>query len=149
MSKKKKPEDLLKTGRPPKFDNPEMLERLIDEYFEKGGTSRTFIVGSGANKRDVTINIVTITGLCLYCGFESRQSFYDYEEKPGFTYIIKRARIKIERMYEENLQYGNTIGSIFALKNMGWHDRTELTGRDGREIEIEVSVAKSPKDAQV
>ncbi len=59
-------------------------------------------------------------------GFETRQSFYDYEKRDGFSYIIKRARLFIEKEYEENLSIGNTTGAIFALKNMGWFDKQEL-----------------------
>ena len=113
-------------GRPPLYDDPEKLQAKIDEYFKKGGTQRTFVCGSGSNKYEVTVTIYTITGLCLYCGFESRQSFYAYEDKKEFSYVIKKARTQIEQMYEENLQYGNTTGSIFALKNFGWVDKQEI-----------------------
>ena len=113
-------------GRPPVYNTPEELQKAIDNYFKKGGTDRLFICGSGPNKYEVKVTIFTITGLCLYCGFESRQSFYDYEKNDEFSYIIKKARLQIESMYEENLQYGNTTGSIFALKNMGWIDKTEV-----------------------
>jgi hypothetical protein len=112
-------------GRPPLYTNPQDLEDKIKEYFENGVDEREFIVGSGANRQKVSIKIPTITGLCLFCGFESRQSFYAYEKHKEFSYIIKKARLHIERKYEEQLQYGNTIGAIFALKNMDWHDKTE------------------------
>ena len=96
-----------KGGRPPMFHDPQELEALINEYFDKGGH-------------------FTITGLCLYCGFDSRQSFYDYEKKPQFTYIIKRARLMIEHGYEKALMSDKVTGPIFALKNMGWSDRQEI-----------------------
>ena len=112
-------------GKPPIYDNPKQLEDKIIDYFENGVDEREFIVGSGANKQCVSIKIPTITGLCLFCGFESRQSFYDYEKKIEFAYIIKKARLQIEKKYEEQLQYGNTVGAIFALKNMDWHDKVE------------------------
>jgi hypothetical protein len=62
----------------------------------------------------------------LALGFESRQSFYDYEEKEEFTYTIKKARMLIENEYEFQLQRGNTTGAIFALKNFGWKDKSEV-----------------------
>jgi hypothetical protein len=68
----------------------------------------------------------TITGLCLELGFCSRQSFYDYEEKPGFTYTIKKARLHIERAYEAKLSGKEVGGAIFALKNLGWKDKSEV-----------------------
>jgi len=69
---------------------------------------------------------ITITGLCLYTGFCSRQTFYEYEERPGFTDLIKTARLKVENAYERKLSSGQVIGAIFALKNMKWTDKTEI-----------------------
>jgi hypothetical protein len=96
-------------GRPPLFDNPEQLQQAVDRYLEE--TKKTEL---------------TITGLALYLGFESRQSFYDYEEKSEFSYIIKRARLHIENGYELKLNSNACTGAIFALKNMGWKDKTEV-----------------------
>ena len=61
-----------------------------------------------------------------FLGFESRQSFYDYEKEGEFSYTIKKARLKIESCYEQNLHSGNPSGSIFALKNLGWSDKQEI-----------------------
>lgn len=133
MDKANKLEVSNEGGRPPLFETCEELQDKIDEYFETGIEERTFICGSGANKYPITVEIPTITGLCYFLGFESRQSFYDYEKRPGFSYTIKKARLKIEKLYEEQLQYGNSTGAIFALKNMDWHDKTEhdLSNKDG------------------
>ncbi len=98
-----------KVGRPPKYDTPEQLQDKIDEY----------IKGDDKDK-------LTITGLCLHCGFESRQSFYAYEQKEKFSYTIKRSRLFIENAYEKRLQDRNPTGSIFALKNLGWTDKQEI-----------------------
>lgn len=116
----------MEVGRPALFDNPDDLQKMIDDYFKLGVKKRKVIIGKAPNSQIVELQIPTITGLCLYCGFESRQSFYDYEERPQFSYIIKRARLFIENEYEELLQTGNTVGAIFALKNMGWRDKQEI-----------------------
>lgn len=78
----------------------------------------------------------TITGLALHLGFESRQSIYDYEKNGDFSYIIKNARLRVEKGYELALHGDKPTGSIFALKNMGWTDKTqtELTGKDGEPL---------------
>lgn len=102
-----------KNGRPPMYDDPNKLEKKINDYFKQEDEK------------------YTITGLCLFCGFESRQSFYEYENKEEFTYIIKRARMLIENMYEQRLQTNAPTGAIFALKNMGWEDRNILAGESG------------------
>lgn len=120
-------------GRPPKFSNPIDLQSKIDEYFNSGVKTKTVLVGK--DKEPMDLPVPTITGLAYYLGFESRQSFYDYEKNEGFSYTIKRARLFIEIEYEMQLSVGNTTGAIFALKNMGWIDKTatDLT-TNGKDI---------------
>lgn len=110
-----------------KYRSLKKLQAAIDEYFETGLTARTFLTGVDPYKKEITIRVPTITGLALFLGFASRQSIYDYEKDGRFSYIIKRARLKVEVNYEEMLQL-NTVasGPIFALKNMGWTDKTEI-----------------------
>ena len=115
---------MSKLGRPAMYDSAEELAAKIDEYFNGGCRTKTVLVGK--EKEPVEIPVPTITGLAIFLGFESRQSFYDYEQKPDFTYIIKRARLFIEREYEEQLASGNVTGAIFALKNFGWRDKSEI-----------------------
>jgi hypothetical protein len=94
-------------GRPAKYNNQEELQAAIDSYFSKHEKP-------------------TITGLALFLGFESRQSLYDYEKNSDYSFIVKRARTMVEASYEEDLRSNNVAGVIFALKNMGWKDRTEV-----------------------
>jgi len=94
-------------GKPPFYATPEELELSIETYFA------TLKKGQPA----------TITGLALYLGFESRQSFYDYEKREPYTYTIRRARLAIESLYEAALTTAKSAqGAIFALKNFGWRD---------------------------
>lgn len=94
-----------------KFETAEAMQIAVDEYLT-------------AN------NIPTISGLAYYLGFESRQSFYDYEERPEFSYTIKRCRLFMESWYESRLQGNNPAGSIFWLKNAGWSDKQEIESRN-------------------
>lgn len=98
----------MTAGRPPKYKDKEELQSKVDEYFDQ---------------EDVKI---TISGLCHYLGFESRQSFYDLQKNETFSYTIKRARNRIEQYYEEHLLERNATGAIFALKNFGWSDKQEI-----------------------
>ena len=100
------------------YETPELLQEKIDDYF-KNGVAKKIV-------KDVEVPVPTITGLVLHCGFADRISFYEYEKKPGFTNTIKKARTFIEKTYEELLHTGNVTGAIFALKNFGWKDRTEI-----------------------
>lgn len=127
MSKKK---EKNLGGRPPKFTDPKVLQAQIDQYFNEGVTIRDVIIGKAPNQQVIKVPVPTITGLCYYLGFESRQSFYAYEKIKGFSYTIKKARLFIEQEYEEQLQVGNTVGAIFALKNMGWIDRLQTDFND-------------------
>lgn len=121
-------------GRPPVFDNPEDMQEAIDKYFQhvKGEFKWVDVIDESGKPVKVKEWIrepepVTITGLCLFLGFESRQSFYDYEKRSGFSYIIKRARMMVENHYESTAQFAkNPTFQIFALKNMGWSDKQEI-----------------------
>ena len=110
-------------GRPPKFDSPEQLQEKIQEYIDQNKESG-----------------LTITGLCYHCGFESRQSFYDLQKRDKFSYTIKRARLFIENFYELKLSDKFSTGAIFALKNLGWTDKQELSIKnDNLPFEIEIT----------
>ncbi len=98
----------MPAGAPPFFKSPEELEEAIQLYL------------------DTTTGPKTITGLAYSLGFESRQSFYDYENRPEFSYTVKRARLFIESGYELRLFENANAGAIFALKNFGWSDKQEI-----------------------
>lgn len=101
-------------GRPPHFETPEELENKCSEYFSE-------CVKSGEKP--------TITGLTLHVGFSSRASWDDYkkrdksEEGKLFSYIVKRAKLTVENSYETS----GTTFDVFALKQMGWSDKTEVS----------------------
>lgn len=138
----------MPAGRPPIFENSQELIDAIDDYFKNGVKLRQVVVGKAPKQQVLNIPVPTITGLCYHIGFESRQSFYDYEEKPEFSYTVKRARLFIEKEYEEQLSIGNTVGAIFALKNMGWKDKTEteFSGKFNIEHITGMKIYDSSKD---
>lgn len=93
-------------ARPRIYNTPEELESYIDEYFNSCPKP-------------------TLAGLAYQLGI-NRQTLYNYEGRQEFFDIIKRAREAVEAVYEERLIYENSpTGVIFALKNMGWKDKTE------------------------
>ena len=124
------PETDTKPTGLPKYTDPTKLEIKIQEYFNPDSDNMRKVKKVIGNKKDgyteIEIPVPTITGLVLYCGFDSRQSFYDYEKKSGFLHIIKRARTLMECTYEEMLAVGNYAGAIFALKNFGWTEKQEI-----------------------
>jgi hypothetical protein len=99
-------------GRPPLYNTTEELENKCNLFFEKCKELK---------------EPPTISGLAYYLGFADRQSLYDYENKVEFTCIIKRNRLRVESEYEKALRTDRSAtGAIFALKNMGWHDKQEV-----------------------
>jgi hypothetical protein len=111
------------SGRPALYKTVEDLELRIDEYFNDCPDKRTVYTKTGTA---VQIPCPTITGLSLFLGFCSRSSMYEYEnEHKEFSDTIKKARSKMEVIYEQLLQDGNS-GAIFALKNFGWKDKQEI-----------------------
>lgn len=126
----------MDNGRPPLYNNTIDFENKVDEYFEFGHEIRKVLVGSKDSKELVDMPVFTITGLALFLGFESRQSLYDYSKKDGFSYIVKKAQLRIENMYEGQLQSGAPTGAIFALKNMGWRDSQHIDQTNTGELTI-------------
>ncbi|MFC6998050.1 terminase small subunit [Rufibacter roseus] len=127
-------------GRPPIFASPKELQSKIDEYFEyiKGDLKEereTINSKTGATQYILIWNRepepATITGLALFLGFADRQSLNDYEEKIEFSFMIKKARTRVENGYEKALHAQSPTGAIFALKNMGWNDKQQVEHSGG------------------
>jgi hypothetical protein len=116
-------------GRPRIYDTVEEIEKEIDDYFFpiKREYEDTFEgrVESRATKSTEMISKPSVTGLALALGFADKSSLYEYRDREEFSYPIKRALTMIELKHEENLFGATVAGSIFALKNMGWKDKTE------------------------
>lgn len=101
---------LTTTGKKPMFKTPKELEIKCIEYFDYCTSN---------NEKP------TITGLTLYVGFSHRASWNRYLKKKAFVYIVKRSKLTVEHSYE----LCGTTFDIFALKNMGWKDKTEVDNK--------------------
>jgi hypothetical protein len=109
-------------GRPPIFSTPEELQNAVDLYF---------IQCDDPDKPKPK----TICGLALSLGFVDRQSLYDYEKRPQFSCIIKKAMLMVEDSYETRAGHSNNpAGAIFVLKNMGWKDKHETEHSGGLQV---------------
>ena len=94
-------------GRPLLFKTASELQEKVDNYF-------------------VTQKKWTLAGLAEHLNID-RKTLYNYKDRDQFFHIIKKATEKVERIYEEKLIWENSpTGVIFALKNMGWSDKTEM-----------------------
>lgn len=97
-------------GRPRLYDDPLELATECEKYFAEC-----------EEKKERPM----ITGLCLYLGFADKTTLYDYRDRPEYSHPVKRAIMRVEMAYESRLDSQAVAGSIFALKNMGWKDKTE------------------------
>lgn len=97
-------------GRPRKIKSPADLTRMVDEYFEK---------------RIAEDRPITLTGALIHMGIYSRATLDEYEQREGFSEPVKRLRAMVADAYEQRLHGNSPTGAIFALKNMGWKDKTE------------------------
>ena len=124
------------------FKTVEEIEAKIRAYFNEDLPKKTKYTAKG---EPYEVEVPTVSGLALYLGFVDRRSFYDYEDKPEFTHAIKKARFLIEKHYEELAQDGVTT-AIFALKNFGWSDASQLdVTSDGKSIAPPVAWAEPEK----
>lgn len=102
-----------------KFQDPEELDKKIQLYF--------------ATEKEEDW---TWTGLALFLDTDKR-TLVDYrEERPEFMPSLKRAMLKIENGYEKDLKHHGRTGTIFALKNLDWKDKSELDSNIKGELNI-------------
>lgn len=113
-------------GRPVKYETPEALQIVIDDYFD-----------SHINEEKPC----TIQGLAIALNL-SRQGLLDYNNKDQFFDVVNKARAKICNNVETMLFTGQpAAGPIFWLKNnAGYKDKQEVahTGADGQPLTIVV-----------
>jgi len=95
-------------GRPMKWKTVWEIQPTIDEYFS-------------TTPKDEW----TITGLALALD-TSRETLCDYQWIDEFSDTIKKAKLKVEHSYEIDLKKSGRTGTIFALKNFDWKDKTEV-----------------------
>jgi hypothetical protein len=117
------------------FHSRSDLEDCINNYFKyiEGEFELSIPAPKSANETGRTANKIwlrepeppTISGLCYYLGFESRQAFDQYETTGKYGSELKRGRLRIETEYEKKLHQSSSTGAMFALKAMGWNEKAE------------------------
>lgn len=124
-----------KIGRPPFYNTAEEIQEKIDAYFEECKGEILFdsdgnpMVDKYGNVIRVGVRPLTITGLALALGFNSRQALLNYQAKDEFHDTILRAKAKVERYAEERLfDKDGANGAKFSLANNfdGWREKKEI-----------------------
>ena len=149
------------------FTTNRQLRALIAAYFNfiKGEYHLADVPAKGKSESETVKQKVwdrepeaaTITGLAYYLGFDSREALDHYVTSGKFASTLKRGALRIASEYEKKLHQQPSTGAIFALKNMGWHDRNNQTTDEqsgSYELHIEiiessVKPASSEKDVQL
>lgn len=108
----------------PKFSSADELDKLVDAFFKQLEGKRRTTRKTGPAKTDEA-KPATITGLALHLGFNSRTQFEQYEKRGKYAANLKRARLRIEAIYEKKLHQSTFGGAVFALKNLGWMDKSD------------------------
>jgi hypothetical protein len=108
-------------ARPRIYNTVEELEAAVEDYF----TKEIVEVDCGSHQVKGVNKKPSVNGLALHLGFADKSTLYEYRDRPEFSYPIKRALTMIEMYHEERLSENNVTGAIFALKNMGWRDKSE------------------------
>jgi len=118
------------TGRSRIIETPEEMDLRIDNY-----------ILSCLDKNEP----LTLTGMILFIGLSSRESFDHYaKEHEGFSDSVKRGKLIIQYGYEIRLHGTTPTGSIFALKNFGWFDKTPESQDDEVPESVNISFSVTP-----
>lgn len=97
-----------KIGRPLKFQTSDEMAAAMEAYFNQTPWEE-----------------LTITGLCLAIGLD-RGQLLDYGGRDQFSYVVKKAKLIIENVYEVQLRKTGGSGPIFALKQFKWVDKYDV-----------------------
>lgn len=136
-------------GRPPMYKTKEEIQEKIDKYFEQcEGTEKVDSEGNVLTDKygePVIFNRkpLTITGLALALGFNSRQSLLNYQDKEEFMDTIMRAKAKVEQYAEERLfDKDGANGAKFSLANnfKGWKEKQEIDGNFNNTTTINIEL---------
>lgn len=131
-------------GQPRKFKTAEDLKNKIDDYFNSITYTKVHEIFNNMGQQLTTNEYATpptVIGMCEYLDI-SRDTLAEYMKKSEYTDIIKKAKGKMERYLEEQLQRKEQVtGTIFALKNhYQWQDKSEVVSDNN--INVTIKYAK-------
>lgn len=142
--------EVNKGGRPPFYKTKEEIQEKIDAYFEEcKGTPLTDKDGmpiydkNGIELR-VGVRPLTITGLALALGFNSRQALLNYQAKKEFHDTIMRAKARVECYAEERLyDKDGANGAKFSLANNfeGWREKQQIEAEVNSSVNINIELS--------
>ena len=139
-----------KGGRPPKYKTKEEMQERIDAYFEKcegtvlNNANGEVVLDKYGDPVVVGRKPLTITGLALALGFNSRQALLNYQGKKEFNDTILRAKAVVEQYAEERLfDKDGANGAKFSLANNfeGWKEKQQIEADVNSEVTINIELS--------
>lgn len=139
----------MTAGRPPKYKSKEEIQEKINAYFKECEGEPLIIDGEVVfDKYGEPVIMgkrpLTITGLALALGFNSRQSLLNYQDKEEFMDTITRAKAKVEQYAEERLyDKDGANGAKFSLANNfeGWREKQQIEAEVNSEVNITIELS--------
>lgn len=138
-----------KGGRPPLYKSKEEIQKKIDAYFEECKGTPLYdaegmpVYDKNGNPILFGVRPLTITGLALALGFNSRQALLNYQGREEFNDTITRAKAKVEQYAEERLfDKDGSNGAKFSLANNfeGWKERQQIDADVNNEVSINIEL---------
>ena len=140
-----------KVGRPLMYKTKEEIQEKIDAYFEEC-KGRPLVDEDGCVMTDksgspiiIDSKPLTITGLALALGFNSRQALLNYQGRKEFNDTITRAKTRVEQYAEERLfDKDGANGAKFSLANNfeGWKEKQQIEADVSSEVTINVELVE-------
>lgn len=137
-------------GRPPKYKNKEEIQEKIDAYFEScrgrmlKDSEGELILDKYNHPIIIDSRPLTVTGLALALGFNSRQALLNYQGKKEFHDTIVRAKAVVEQYAEERLfDKDGANGAKFSLANNfeGWKEKQQIEADVNSEVTINIELS--------
>ena len=139
-----------KGGRPPIYKTKEEIQEKIDAYFTEcegrilEDADGNPVIDKYGEAVVVGKRPLTITGLALALGFNSRQALLNYQDREEFNDTITRAKAKVEQYAEERLyDKDGANGAKFSLANNfeGWKEKQQIEADVNSEVNITIELS--------
>lgn len=137
-----------------KINSPEEMQVKIDAYFEEcKGTILTdndgqTIFNKFGEPVMVDVKPLTITGLALALGFNSRQTLLNYQGRGAYKSIIETAKLRIENYAEMRLYDKDGMnGARFNLQNNFQHWDADKAAQDDKKAPAINIICDIPRTA--
>lgn len=131
------------------YKTKEEIQEKIDAYFEQcegtvlNNTDGEVVLDKYGDPVIVGRKPLTVTGLALALGFNSRQALLNYQGREEFNDTITRAKTRIEQYAEERLyDKDGANGAKFSLANNfeGWKEKQHIDADVTNEVTINVEL---------